>query len=143
MTGNLLAFGALATAAVAAAAVAARRTLILTTVDGDSMEPSLHSGDRVLVRRTRRVRRGQIALMRSDPPGALLLKRAVAVPGDHLPKEWADPDVEDLADTTVPPDAIVVLGDNRPVSWDSRHFGHVSRARVLGVLLTRVHTSPS
>ncbi|MCP2337826.1 signal peptidase I [Actinomadura rupiterrae] len=128
----------LALTALAACAVAVRRTLILITVDGTSMEPSLRSGDRVLVRRTRRVRKGQIALVRSDPHDQLLLKRAVAVPGDHLPKDWADPDVKSLADATVPRGAIVVLGDNRPTSWDSRHFGYVRRAQILGVLLVRL-----
>ncbi|WP_026412651.1 S26 family signal peptidase [Actinomadura oligospora] len=138
MTRPILALGALA--ALAASAVAVRRTLILTTVDGDSMEPALRSGDRVLIRRTRRVRRGQVTLLRSDSHDLLLLKRAVAVPGDHLAKEWADVDVQRIADTTVPPDAIVVVGDNRPKSWDSRHFGHVGKDRVVGVLLTRVST---
>ncbi|MEV5576690.1 S26 family signal peptidase [Spirillospora sp. NPDC052269] len=139
MTPRILALGVLA--AVAASAVAAHRTLILTTVDGDSMEPTLHSGDRVLIRRTRRPRRGQITLLRSEPHDYLLLKRTVAVSGDHLPKEWAEFDVESIADATVPTDAIVVMGDNRPASYDSRHFGHVRKARVLGVLLTRVNTA--
>ncbi|MFC4912493.1 S26 family signal peptidase [Actinomadura gamaensis] len=134
MIRRVLALGALA----AASLVAVRRTLILTTVDGTSMEPSLRSGDRVLIRRTRRVRRGQITLLRAVPDDTLLLKRAVAVPGDHLPKDWADPDVKSLADTTVPRDTIVVLGDNRPTSWDSRHFGHVQRTQILGVLLARI-----
>ncbi|MFC5180507.1 S26 family signal peptidase [Actinomadura harenae] len=137
MTRTLLTLGAL-TAAVAAGTVAARRNLILTTVDGDSMEPSLHSGDRVLIRRTRRARRGQITLLLSDHD-VLLLKRTVAVTGDQVPKEWSEIDMKSLAGTTVPPDTVIVLGDNRPSSYDSRHFGHVRRSRVVGVLLTRVH----
>ncbi|MEV4252007.1 S26 family signal peptidase [Spirillospora sp. NPDC049652] len=144
MTRSTLALGTVvALAAVAASAVAARRTLILTTVDGDSMEPSLRSGDRVLIRRTRHVRRGQITLLRSDPHDVLLLKRAVALPGDPLHEEWAAPEGKPLDTTTVPRGTIVVLGDNRPTSWDSRHFGPVRKSRVLGVVLTRVHSTAS
>jgi signal peptidase I len=127
------------------AAVVARRALILTTVDGASMAPALRSGDRVLVRRTRRPRRGQVALLRYPPlpSGAptgeqLLLKRVVAVAGDRLPPAWADPDVHGLAGATVPPGCTVVLGDNRPSSWDSRHYGFVPRERLVGVLVRHV-----
>jgi signal peptidase I len=124
------------------AAFVARRLLILTTVDGSSMTPALRSGDRVLVRRTRRPRRGQVALLRYPPlpSGAptgeqLLLKRVVAVAGDRLPAEWADPDVHGLGGAVVPGGCAVVLGDNRPASWDSRHYGFVPRERVVGVVV--------
>jgi signal peptidase I len=123
----------------------ARRMLILTTVDGSSMTPGLRSGDRVLVRRTRRPRRGQVALLRYPPlpSGApagqqLLLKRVVAVAGDRVPPSWADPDVHGLAGAVVPPGCAVVLGDNRPASWDSRHYGFVPRDRMVGVVVRLV-----
>jgi signal peptidase I len=123
----------------------ARRMLILTTVDGSSMTPGLRSGDRVLVRRTRRPRRGQVALLRYPPlpSGApagqqLLLKRVVAVAGDRVPPSWADPDVHGLAGAVVPPGCTVVLGDNRPASWDSRHYGFVPRDRMVGVVVRLV-----
>jgi signal peptidase I len=129
---------------VAGCAVVARRVLILTTVDGASMAPELASGDRVLVRRTRRPRRGQVALLHYPrlPSGApageqLLLKRVVAVAGDRLPPTWADPDVHGLAGAVVPAGCAVVLGDNRPTSWDSRHYGFVPRERIVGVVVRR------
>ncbi|WP_328451343.1 S26 family signal peptidase [Amycolatopsis sp. NBC_00438] len=125
--------------------VAARRLLILTTVDGASMAPELLSGDRVLVRRTRRPRRGQVALLRYPrlPSGApaeqqLLLKRVVALAGDRVPAGWADPDVHGLAGAVVPAGSAVVLGDNRPTSWDSRHYGFVPRERLVGVVVRHV-----
>ncbi|MDS0137513.1 MULTISPECIES: S26 family signal peptidase [unclassified Amycolatopsis] len=124
---------------------AIRRRLIMTTVDGPSMEPALSSGDRVLVRRTRRARRGQVALLRFPqlPSGApvgdqLLLKRVVAVAGDRIPVDWADPDVHGLGGELVPPGCAVVLGDNRPTSWDSRHYGFVPRERIVGVVVRHV-----
>ncbi|WP_410619936.1 S26 family signal peptidase [Amycolatopsis sp. cmx-8-4] len=129
----------------AGGAVAARLLLILTTVDGASMAPELASGDRVLVRRTRRPRRGRVALLRYPrlPSGApageqLLLKRVVAVAGDRVPAGWADPDVHGLAGAVVPPGCTVVLGDNRPTSWDSRHYGFVPRERLVGVVVRHV-----
>jgi signal peptidase I len=129
----------------AGCAVVARRVLILTTVDGVSMAPALRSGDRVLVRRTRRPRRGQVALMRFPqlPSGAptgdqLLLKRVVAVAGDRLPPGWAEPDVHGLGGEVVPGGCAVVLGDNRPSSWDSRHYGFVPREQIVGVVVRHV-----
>jgi signal peptidase I len=128
-------------ALLAGSTLAARRLLMVTTVDGSSMEPTLRSGDRVLIRRTRRPRRGQVVLMRfpvrpgRPPDPQLLLKRVVAVHGDHVPGDWASPDMKAIGGGEVPPGHAVVLGDNRPVSWDSRHFGFVPRDRVLGVMI--------
>lgn len=123
----------------------ARRRLIMTTVDGPSMAPAVLSGDRVLVRRTRRPRRGQVVLLRFPPlpSGAtaddqLLLKRVVAVAGDRVPPGWADPDVHGLGGELVPGGCTVVLGDNRPASWDSRHYGFVPRERIVGVVVRHV-----
>ena len=125
--------------------VVARRVLIVTTVDGSSMAPDLRPGDRVLVRRTRRPRRGRVALLRYPllPSGAptgeqMLLKRVVAVAGDRVSPGWADPDVHGLGGVVVPAGCAVVLGDNRPTSWDSRHYGFVPRERMIGVVVRHV-----
>ncbi|GAA0320752.1 S26 family signal peptidase [Actinoallomurus spadix] len=134
--------------AVVAAVLAIRLGLLVTTVDGTSMEPALRPGDRVLVRRTRRVRPGVLVVFeypdlpsgKVPPPGRdrqYLIKRVVAVPGDRLPAAWADPDVQGIAGAVVPPGSLVVLGDNRAASWDSRHYGFLPRARVVGVAVRR------
>jgi signal peptidase I len=68
----------------------------------------------------------------------MLLKRVVAVPGDRIPPSWADPDVHSLAGAVVPPGSAVVLGDNRPAGWDSRHYGFVPRDRMVGVVVRLV-----
>jgi signal peptidase I len=132
--------------------LSARRRLLVTIVDGQSMEPALRSGDRVLVRRTKRVRVGQVVVLEfPDLPSGripatergrqLLLKRAVAVQGDRLPAEWEYPDVDEIAGTVVPPGSVVVLGDNRATSWDSRHYGFVRRERLVGVMIRRLPRS--
>ncbi|GAA3709212.1 S26 family signal peptidase [Nonomuraea antimicrobica] len=123
-----------------------RRGFLVTVVDGTSMEPALRSGDRVLVRRTKRIRVGQIVVVEFPdlPSGSapattrgrqLLVKRVVAVQGDRLPTEWEYPDVDGIAGTVVPPGSVVVLGDNRATSWDSRHYGFVRPERLVGVML--------
>jgi signal peptidase I len=124
-----------------------RRRFLVTVVDGASMEPALRSGDRVLIHRTTRIRVGQIVVLEfPDLPSGrapvtergrrqLLLKRAVAVQGDRLPTEWEDPDLDAIAGTVVPPGSVVVLGDNRATSWDSRHYGFVHRERLVGVMI--------
>lgn len=132
---------AIGLALLAGSLLAVRRLLLVTTVDGSSMEPTLRSGDRVLIRRTHRPRRGQVVLMRfpvrpgRPPDPQLLLKRVVHVHGDRVPGDWASPDLRAIGGAEVPAGHAVVLGDNRPVSWDSRHFGFVPRDRVLGVML--------
>ncbi|MEU7744289.1 S26 family signal peptidase [Nonomuraea sp. NPDC049158] len=139
-----------------------RRRYLVATVSGPSMEPTLRSGDRLLVRKTRRVRAGQIVVVRIPnpppldglPPGIepgdedkaperfdpgwhLLVKRAVAVSGEPVPRQEF-PSLRDVPETVVPPRALVVLGDNRDTSWDSREFGFVRGDQFIGVMMRRL-----
>ena len=78
-----------------------RWRLRIVTVFGDSMRPTLESGDRLLVRRTSlsRIRIGDIVVIQHPwqedvilDPGASspwLIKRAVATPGDPVPASVA------------------------------------------------------
>ncbi len=130
-----------------------RARYLITTVDGPSMEPALRSGDRLLVRRTMRPHKGQIAVFAfPDRPGGaapepvepavrrqrqLLIKRVVAVPGDRVSRAWGGPGLRDVRGMTVPPGSLVVLGDNRATSWDSRHYGFVRMDQFVGVVIRR------
>jgi signal peptidase I len=135
----------------------ARRRYLVATVEGPSMEPTLRTGDRLLVRRTRRVRAGQIVVVRIQPPtldappadhapltaefahvdpsGRLFVKRAIAVSGDPVP---ADRVPMLASEPAVPPGALVVLGDNPATSWDSRDYGFVRRDQFVGVAIRRL-----
>ncbi|MEV4324019.1 S26 family signal peptidase [Microbispora rosea] len=142
----------LASALGGGAVTAARRTLRVVEVHGESMEPGLRSGDRVLVRRLRpgrpgrsrgRVRRGDVVVISRVGPGEgfaldggtnLVIKRAAAVAGDPIP-----PGFEALGETRVPPGRLLVLGDNPSRSTDSRHWGLLPETRITGVVLRRLH----
>jgi signal peptidase I len=131
-----------------------RRRLVLVTVRGSSMEPTLFPGDRVLVHRRglARVRRGQVVVLEPPLPGgrhrtgtaaASLdhrlwnIKRVVALPGDPIPA--GVPNVGNAE--RVPPDALVVLGDSAS-STDSRQRGFYFATDLLGVVVRQVSTRP-
>lgn len=85
-----LGLGLIAIAGVATVIRTIRRQLIVITVYGHSMQPSLQPGDRVLIRRSTGLQRQQVAVFahRSELEGAepvLLIKRVAAVAGDPIP----------------------------------------------------------
>ncbi|MDO8732525.1 MAG: nickel-type superoxide dismutase maturation protease [Actinomycetota bacterium] len=90
--------------------------LTAIAIAGSSMEPSLRSGHWWLVRRTRDVRPGQLIVFWHPVRTDLLTVKRV----DHRrPEGWW------------------VLGDNAAASDDSRFFGVVDPARVVGRLVLR------
>lgn len=83
---------------------------------GPSMEPAMRNGDWWIVRRTRRLRPGDAALMvHPRRPDALVVKRLVR----QEPRGWW------------------VLGDNAAMSEDSRQFGPVPADLLIGRLVRR------
>jgi len=85
-------------------------------VTGDSMLPALAPGDRLLVRRGRRARIGDVVAL-TDPrtPARTLVKRVSARDGE----------------------ALTVLGDNAAASTDSRILGPVAPAAIRGRVVYR------
>ncbi len=125
-------------------ALAARRYLAVITVRGPSMLPAFASGSRVLVRlgRSGRLRVGDVVVCAEpdqngqwrsqDRPsvarGDLVIKRVAALPGQPVPAAA----LSAAGQPSVPAGRLVVLGDNPARSRDSRHWGFVPRAAVLG-----------
>lgn len=131
----------------------ARKNLVVVTVSGTSMLPTLQDGDRVLVRRRplAQVRQGDVVVLEPPLDGPYLpgpagpdgriwnVKRAAALPGDTLPPGIPNGDIR-RGGGTVPPGALAVLGDN-PDSIDSRHRGLFSGDRLLGVVVRRLNVT--
>ncbi len=128
-----------------------RRRLAIVEVCGPSMQPSLTTGDRVLLRRAEMgdLRSGLVVVVEKPqpdggwagplpdwPPGRKewLIKRVAAVPGDRRPAAVPPPDSE-RSDAVVPPGMFVVLGDNVARSYDSRMMGYVPAERLLGIMI--------
>ena len=125
----------------------------ITFVDGPSMQPTYTSGDMILVDRRDwlEFNRGDVVVLRfpGDPDNHMYIKRAVAIPGDTVAVQSGQVVVNgtpidepylaigtvskpDVVTKTLADDEYYTLGDNRPVSNDSRFFGPVARRFIVG-----------
>jgi signal peptidase I len=123
-----------------------------TQVLGQSMEPNLHTAQRVVVEKvTYRFfhgpRRGDIVVIDMPEQSEMLIKRVVALPGETVEvrrgkvyiggEEINEPWPVNLGGGsygphTIPPLHVFVLGDNRGASNDSRSFGPIPIEHVVG-----------
>lgn len=128
-------------------------------IRGDSMNPTLHDGERVMISKLSPVldglEYGDIVIF-ADPKNAArdLIKRVVALPGDGvrvdgnrvtvngiaLQEDYVLRDQRDhgIRDERVRADQIYVLGDNRGNSKDSRDFGPIPVSSVRGRVFLRL-----
>jgi signal peptidase I len=129
----------LAVAATMAPAVAiVRRQWCLVTVAGGSMEPRLHDGDRLLVRRTHHARPGDLLVFAHPDPDVTprwMVKRVVATAGDAVPVDLRPR----VLDPMVPAGLLLVRGENAN-SQDSRHLGYIASAAALGIVRRRLNS---
>jgi len=136
-------------------------------VIGSSMEPTLHTGDQLIVEKVSRlfgaIHYGDIVTVDAQGlPGHIgeknIIKRVIGLGGDSIEikegkvfrngEPLVEPYVHGLstlvgdpahASVTLAENEIYVLGDNREVSLDSRRFGSVTRSRVIGHVLLRFY----
>lgn len=123
-----------------------------TQVQGQSMEPNLHTAQRLVVEkityRFHGPRRGDIVVI--DLPEAgddLLIKRVIGLPGETIYSQGGqvfvnkqalkepyvlNPGGKDIPEQSIPPLHVFVMGDNRRFSNDSRNFGPVPIDKVIG-----------
>lgn len=143
----------LAAGTLLAAALILNKTFRLAVVRGDSMSPTFHDGEAVLVSETAsrtQLKQGDVVLVRCG--GEVLIKRVAYLSGDVIPlpdaaafarcRDYFEPVSSDAATAEqdgeplrVPRGSIVVLGDNRTISDDSRSFGPVPLTDVLGKVM--------
>jgi signal peptidase I len=123
-----------------------------TRVFGQSMEPNLHTDQRIVVEkltyRFQLPQRGDVVVLKlSGNTSELLIKRVVALPGEtvevHGGRVWIDgqpldepyltqPTMGEMPPRTVPDGYLFVMGDNRGSSNDSRAFGPVPVEQIVG-----------
>lgn len=130
-----------------------RLALMVVTVQGRSMSPTLEHGDRVLVWRfwtTWWLRRGHIVLIQpwgeSVGNASLWIKRIVGLPGEivvaplgQLPAYLGSSlQTQQSQIWQIPPGYIFVQGDNREASVDSFFWGPISFRQVTGIMLGKL-----
>jgi signal peptidase I len=122
-----------------------------TIVHGGSMEPTLSTGQRLIVEklsyRFELPERGDIVVVRLEEFDLPLIKRVIGLPGEMveirqnhvfidgvlLPEAYLPiTRQQNYGPSIVPEGHIFVMGDNRSVSNDSRFFGPVPLEQVMG-----------
>jgi signal peptidase I len=142
--------------AVALAVTLLRRRFLLVVVNGTSMEPTYEDRDRLLARRRPgpTIPVGSVVVLTGQESGhyapvkvgdrtmvlrtsRYLVKRLAARPGDPVPPECVTV-IGDDGPAVVPPGKVVVFGDNRTSSLDSRVFGFLDEEQILGTVIRRL-----
>ena len=112
--------------------------------DGPSMQPNLYPGYRMMTEklsyRFHEPKRGDIVIVEPPNGQGKLVKRVIGLPGEiiesrdghtfingeQLDEPWVDNfGGRYLPPRYIPPGYVFIIGDNRPVSYDSRMIGPV------------------
>ncbi len=136
------------------------RTFIITPVivSGDSMKPNLHNGEVLLERKIgySNINRFDIVIIKDG--NEEIIKRIIGLPGEHISyknnklyvndkvveenfkfKNTNDFNLEEICTcSSIPNNKYLVLGDNRPVSRDSRNIGLIDSDDILGKAVYRI-----
>lgn len=124
-----------------------------STVDGNSMYPTLHNSNKVFYSRiNKEYKPGDIVAIKMNN-GKTYVKRIAAVPGDTVNIQHGqvyingiledNPNALGVSNVTslvnypylVEDNCYFVLGDNREVSDDSRNFGSIDSSQIQGKIL--------
>ncbi len=120
-------------------------------VEGHSMEPSFYDQERIIVSRLAYIAgepaRGDVIVITNDDANyPYLIKRLVGLPGEHIRVAdgmvfvngvaLEEPYIKEVplsgGEWQLGPDEYFVMGDNRNHSRDSRVFGPITSARIVG-----------
>ena len=134
---------------------------IPVTVSGDSMYPTLQNRQMIYVTKLSSVQQNDIVVVRKeDESGKLVVKRVVAVGGQHLQirtdwetglshvyvdgvlqsEEWIKEPMRNARewDIVLAEDEIFLLGDNRNISLDSEDYGPLHRTSIIGKMIIKM-----
>jgi len=131
-------------------------------VQGSSMEPNYHEGDYLIVDkisyRFDEPKRGDVIVLKSPIDTSYYIKRIIGLPGEkvvinngditifsqgeqlNLNEEYLNQNIytNNTVDNLLSEDEYFVLGDNRPVSFDSRLFGPIQKTDIVGKIFVRL-----
>lgn len=130
------------------------RTFIITPVrvDGASMDQTLEDGQTLLLYKLANVDYGDIVVLDEEKEGEIIIKRIIGMPGDtvsirdntiyvngeEVEEDYAYGETSDYEEITLDDDEYFILGDNRPISKDSRYFGPVKEDEIIGKVIFRL-----
>ena len=138
------------------------RTFIATPVivSGDSMKPNLYDGEMLIVRKigynSSSIERFDIVVVKEGEDE--IIKRVIGLPGEHISYksnmlfvngklveqdykfyDTVDFNLEEICTcSSIPEGKYLVLGDNRPVSKDSRTIGLIDEKDIFGEAIFRI-----
>lgn len=138
------------------------RSFIITPVivSGNSMKPNLNNGELLLVRKIgyneKSIERFDVVVIKEDDDE--IIKRIIGMPGEHISyknnklyvnDELVSEDYTHLTTdefnleeicscSTIPEGKYLVLGDNRPISKDSRMIGLIDINDIVGEAIFRL-----
>lgn len=138
------------------------RSFIITPVivDGDSMKPNLHDGEVLLIRKIgyneSSIKRFDVVVLKGENDE--IIKRIIGLPGEHVSyknnklyindkrvdEEYDHLDTNDFnleeicTCSKIPSGKYLVLGDNRPISKDSRMIGLIDAKDIKGKAVFRI-----
>lgn len=143
------------------------RTFIITpvVVSGDSMKPNLNNGELLLIQKigynSKTIKRFDIVVVKTknnDGKEEEIIKRVIGLPNEHVSykknklyvndqvvtenykyRDTEDFNLEEICTCkSIPEGKYLVLGDNRPVSKDSRQIGLIDEEDIVGKAIVRI-----
>lgn len=142
------------------------RTYIITpvVVSGDSMKPNLNNGELLLVQKigynSNTIKRFDIIVLKDGKDE--IIKRVIGLPNEHISyrnnklyindelveepysfRNTIDFNLEEICTcSSIPEGKYLVLGDNRPISHDSRQIGLIDEKDIVGKAIIRIWPIP-
>lgn len=129
-----------------------------SVVKGDSMQPNLYDGDRIIISKLSSINRfDEIAFVAPNGEDNYV-KRVIGLPGDeieiindtlyingtvyaedYLTENYSEEvSIRYFSTEKIPEGTYFVMGDNRKHSYDSREFGVINKDSIIGEVVFRI-----